>query len=99
MRYTHVACFLALLLFSGCDERPSSGIGEARASTRAPTKIPAPAPPPVVVAQEDELAEPEEPVHVYENGRHVRVDEHQKALHDGYTVIDLSNDWAPYILG
>ncbi|MBI2897822.1 MAG: L,D-transpeptidase [Deltaproteobacteria bacterium] len=88
---------LAILVLVGCDSRrsPRLGVSEARASTRA--KRPPPAPPPP--AQEEELLDPEEPVHVFENGRKVRTIEHVQALREGYTVVDLSNDWAPYILG
>ena len=91
---------LTLLILAGCDGAPSRSLGvqEARASaTTKHAKQPAPPPPPVVA--EDDVPEPEEPVHIYEKGRFVRVEEHLKALRDGYTVIDLSNDWAPYILG
>jgi len=93
---------LVLVLLSACDSRREIGMREASASTKAPakSKAPAPAPPtPLAASQPDDLAEPEEPVHVFEKGRHARVEEHLKALRDGYTVVDLSNDWAPYILG
>lgn len=92
---------LVFLLLTGCDPTSSRGLGvhEARASTPAKRPTPPPPAPAAPVIADDEVAEPEEPVHVYENGRHVRVEEHLKALRDGYTVVDLSNDWAPYILG
>ena len=68
---------------------------EAQATEVAPTDPGRPAAPP----PEPPSPQPREPVIVFEPGREPRVVEHLHAQQDGYTVVNLSNGWAPYLFG
>lgn len=68
------------------------------APTPVPTPTPAPAAETTPTAPAQPLPELHDPVDVWEDGHVVRTLEAHQAEAEGYFVLDLGDDWVPYIL-
>lgn len=100
-----VFTLLICMPFGACKERTTGVVPEpgtaatgapSAAASSPPSVVAEPAPPSLPEANRADATDPEHPALVFENGTPRKVDARDLAA-QGYTLIDLRDDWTPYI--